>query len=475
MDAFAIFAMLSTCGSDTWRNSFNTHYDAIVLGSGAKESLISALLASQGKRVLLLEKSAQLGHDTGGLDLNQLYESIVGPDASPEQKLGSPDEYSVDLIPKALMASGTGISTLVDCGLWRHMDFRRVHRALIYRLRPDGEPDVHRVLSSAEDILKTRMLPPLDKPRVLQMFGWLEQFREEDPESFNAGRLAKRRLNLYKMSAASFYRFWELQPQTIEMLTRSMAGYTGTIKSLKRLPAIELVQRMQRFKQSYRTFPHMTSPYIYPTRGLGAALSRATSKVVEAHGGVCLSGRPIDQIVFDETGRACGVSCDGEIAHADCIVAGPSYVPERFEQSYQIVRLYAILAHAPHKCKDARSLHLLIPASHCGRKHDIYVLSSGSAHQIAPTGKWLVTVSTRIEGPTEGLRALDIAKREFAAVIPLLRPARKMLAQVVPCYEPEVSDAAIRGLHVVGSSDETTLFDNVAGDAADLVSRIAEA
>ena len=33
---------------------------------------------------------------------------------------------------------------------------------------------------------------------------------------------------------------------------------------------------------------------------------------------------------------------------------------------YQVVRLYALLAHPPHKCKDSKSCQLILPAEACG-------------------------------------------------------------------------------------------------------------
>lgn len=64
------------------------------------------------------------------------------------------------------MASGNQLQLLVASGAWQHMNppgFKRVQRSLMYRKRPDGKPDVHRVLANSEDALKTRMLAPLDK------------------------------------------------------------------------------------------------------------------------------------------------------------------------------------------------------------------------------------------------------------------------------------------------------------------------
>ena len=165
-------------GSDAWRAAFDTRYDAIVLGSGLKESLLSGLLASQGKRVLHLDQD-EPGGESRSVDMQALYEKLVGPDAEADPKLGPAADYRVDLTPKvprafrlplsmplahravglgcqALMASGRELQLLVNGGLWKYMDFRRVQRSLIYRLKPDGKPDIHRILANSEDVLKTR-------------------------------------------------------------------------------------------------------------------------------------------------------------------------------------------------------------------------------------------------------------------------------------------------------------------------------
>ncbi|EOD38667.1 hypothetical protein EMIHUDRAFT_631960, partial [Emiliania huxleyi CCMP1516] len=46
-----------------------------------------------------------------------------------------------------------------------------------------------------------------------------------------------------------------------------------------------------------------------------------------------------------------------------------------------------------------------------------------------------------------------VAKRELAAAIPLLRPTRKIFAEVSPVYAPR-ADAASSGVCVLGSCDE---------------------
>jgi len=399
-------------GSDvgSWRASFEKSYDAVVIGSGPKESLLSSLLASNGKTVLQLEPQSTPGGVAASMDLQTLYERMGAPGAKPEGKLklGASEEYSVDVAPKVLTAGGKELQMLVASGLWQQMDFRRVHLSFLYRTKPDGACDVHRVLVTTEDVVKTRCLPALEKPKVLLMLAWLDKFDESNPTSYVAGKLQKKRLNLVKMSSASFFRYWDFAPDTTLLMACGLGQFSAPLAKLKKLPAIEMVRAMKRYKESFKTFQYMTSPYVYPTAGVGSSFAKAADKVLAANEGTALLGRRIDGILYDAEGRACGVTSDGVSVRAGCVVAGPEHVPEAVEVDYTVVRLYAVLSHAPNKCKDARSCRLLIPGSQVGRKHDIHLVSSGPAHRIAPGDKWVAVLSTRVEGRTEGLTALEV-------------------------------------------------------------------
>lgn len=396
--------------ASSWRSSFDKSYDAIVVGSGPSESLLSSLLAANGKTVLQLEPGRAPGGVAASMDLHQMYARMGAPGAKPEAKLklGASEEYSADIAPKVLMAGGKELQMLVSSGLWQQMDFRRIHRSFIYRTKPGGDWDVHRVLVTSEDVLKTRSIPNLEKPKVALMLTWLERFDESNPTTYTAGQLQKKRLNLAKMSAASFFRYWDLAPDTTLLMACGLGSWSGPLSGLKRLSAMEMVRAMKRYKESFKTFQYMTSPYVYPTTGIGATFAKASARVLAANNGASLIGRPIDSIMYDASGRACGVTSEGVSVTAGCVVAGPQYVPEAAEESYQVVRMYAVLAHAPHKCKDARSCRLLIPGSQVGRKHDIHLICSGSAHRIAPGDKWLAVLSTRVDGPTDGLSSLQV-------------------------------------------------------------------
>ena len=88
------------------------------------------------------------------------------------------------------------------------------------------------------------------------------------------------------------------------------------------------------------------------------------------------------------------------------------------------------------------------------------MMSVGPTHGVAPKGKWVVVASAIVEGDTEGLDAIAVAKRELSAVLPLLKPTRKMFAEVTPYLEPK-ADEQVDNLHVLSSCDESSYLDSV--------------
>lgn len=77
-------------------------YDAIILGTGLTECIISGLLSVQGKRVLHIDRNNYYGAETASLSLANLFDKFRS--SPPGDNLGHPRYWNVDLIPKFIMA-----------------------------------------------------------------------------------------------------------------------------------------------------------------------------------------------------------------------------------------------------------------------------------------------------------------------------------------------------------------------------------
>jgi Rab GDP dissociation inhibitor len=99
-------------------------YDAIVLGTGLKECVISGLLSVKGKRVLQMDRNGYYGGDGASLNLTNLFEKFQAGD--PPSNLGANRDYNVDLIPKFIMACGNLTKMLLHTKVTRYLDFKSI-------------------------------------------------------------------------------------------------------------------------------------------------------------------------------------------------------------------------------------------------------------------------------------------------------------------------------------------------------------
>jgi len=80
------------------------------------------------------------------------------------------------------------------------------------------------------------------------------------------------------------------------------------------------------YHDSLVRYDGLTSPYIYPRYGLGE-LPQGFARLSAVYGGTYMLDKPDATVVFDEAGKACGVSSSGETAQRSFVVGDASYFP----------------------------------------------------------------------------------------------------------------------------------------------------
>ena len=63
---------------DDWRSAFAEEWDAVVMGTGMKECLLSGLLSVAGKKVLHVDRNNYYGGASASLDIHQLFGKFAG-------------------------------------------------------------------------------------------------------------------------------------------------------------------------------------------------------------------------------------------------------------------------------------------------------------------------------------------------------------------------------------------------------------
>jgi Rab GDP dissociation inhibitor len=107
-------------------------YDAIIMGTGLTECIISGLLSTQGKRVLHVDRNNYYGAETASLGLRDLYEKFRGSE-QPPAALGHPRDWNVDLIPKFIMACGKLVKILLHSKVTRYLEFKSVDGSYVFK------------------------------------------------------------------------------------------------------------------------------------------------------------------------------------------------------------------------------------------------------------------------------------------------------------------------------------------------------
>ncbi|KAL6739027.1 hypothetical protein Aduo_012520 [Ancylostoma duodenale] len=147
-------------------------YDAIVLGTGLKECIISGMLSVSGKKVLHIDRNNYYGGESASLTpLEQLYEKFMGPNAKPPPEMGRGRDWNVDLIPKFLMANGSLVKLLIHTGVTRYLEFKSVEGSYVYK---GGK--VYKVPADEMEALATSLMGMFEKRRFKKFLCWVQAF-----------------------------------------------------------------------------------------------------------------------------------------------------------------------------------------------------------------------------------------------------------------------------------------------------------
>jgi len=459
---------------DDWRSAFAEEWDAVVLGTGMKECLLSGLLSVAGKKVLHLDRNSYYGGASASLDIQQLFQKFGVEEKPSEAELGRLRDYSVDLVPKFIMAGGQLVKVLIHTGVANYMEFKPVEGSFVYS-RKVGK--VCKVPATPTDAMKSSLMGMMEKTRMAQFTAWVSKVALDDRKTWTAGALTTTKLPLDTMTGAEFFKYWKLEPATVEFLTHACALYRD--ESYNARPALEVIERMQLYLNSMARFPNMTSPYLYPLYGLGE-LPQAFARLAAVHGGTYMLNRDLDgelvfgpndlQVVFGAEGEATGVQVKDVVANTKIVVGDPSYFPSLCKKTGCVVRAIAFLDQPIPGTQEANSYQVIFPAGTVGRKNDLYLFCCSAGHKVAPPNRYLAFISTTVEEGVEGQTSEQIAKRELAAGLQLLNPLR-IFYEVYDMLVP-ISDGSKDKVFISESFDPTSHFETAIGDVMRMYARI---
>lgn len=127
-------------------------YDAIVLGTGLKECILSGMLSVSGKKVLHIDRNKYYGGESASITpLEELFAKFNRP--APGEKYCRGRDWNVDLIPKFLMANGLLVKLLIHTGVTRYLEFKSVEGSYVYKAGKIAKVPVDQKEALASDLM----------------------------------------------------------------------------------------------------------------------------------------------------------------------------------------------------------------------------------------------------------------------------------------------------------------------------------
>jgi len=419
-------------------------YDAIILGTGLKECILSGVLSVEGKKVLHMDRNGYYGAESASLNLNQLFEKFKK--ATPSDKLGPSRDYNVDLIPKFLMSCGTLVQILVKTDVTRYLEFKAVDGSFVVN---GGK--VYKVPSTGSEAFRSSLVGLLQKKKCQRFLEFVGEYEEDNPKT-------QQGLNLKVNTAKEVFDHFGLNPDTIDFIGHAMALRDND--SYLTQPALKTIERVRLYGESVLRYGN--SPYIYPLFGL-AEMPQGFARLSAIYGGTYMLNKPVEQIVYDSNGKVIGVKSEGEVAKCKFVIGDPSYFPDKVKKVGQVASCICILSQPVPGTNNVESAQIIIPQKEAKRKYDIYISVVSFAHNIAPKGRWIALVSTQVE--------TDKPANELKAGIDLLGKVDEIFYNVRDLYEP-IDDGKKDLVFISKSFDPETHFDKSCEDILDIYKRI---
>lgn len=425
-------------------------YDAIVMGTGLKECVMSGLLSVNGKKVLHLDRNNYYGGDCASLNLTNLYDKFKAGEVP--GYLGANRDYNVDLIPKFIMATGNLTKMLLHSKVTRYLEFKQISGSYVFRKDSKGGK-IHKVPASPEEALASKLMGLFEKRRFRNFLIYVDQYDPEKPETFQ-------KKDLTRMTMRQLYDDMGLSSDTHEFISHAMCLEVDETHMDQ--PALPTVKELKVYMDSMARYG--TSPYIYPLYGLGG-LPEGFSRLCAIHGGTFMLHQEVDEILYDAgTGHANGIRAGNQMARAKFVIGDPSYFPKtKVRATGKVVRCICFLNHSIPNTDNRDSVQIIIPGPQVGRKNDIFVCCLSHNHQVSAQGIYVAIVSTKVER--------NNPEEELLPGMKLLGNILQRFTTVSTTYEP-VDDGKKDQCYCSKSFDASSHFESDVDDMLDLYKRV---
>mmetsp|Transcript_129919 Transcript_129919/g.183244 ORF Transcript_129919/g.183244 Transcript_129919/m.183244 type:complete len:335 (+) Transcript_129919:91-1095(+) len=333
----------------------NEEYDVVVCGTGLTESILSGLLSQDGKKVLHIDRNSYYGDEGASLNLTNLWK-LFRPGVEVPKEYGMNRDWNIDLIPKFIMANGNLVKILLKTRVSRYLEWKAVDGTFVYQMTKgglfsSGGAKIFKVPGNDSEALKSDLMGLLEKNRVKNFFIFCQKFNKDDEKTHMAGKV-----NAMKDNFSAMIKKYDLSVNVVDFIGHAVALYTddGFIER----PAYECIEKVQLYMDSHGRYGD--SPFLYPIYGLGG-IPEGFSRMCAIHGGTFMLNQDIEEVIYDEGGKVCGVRSGSDTAKCKTVICHPSYMlktgnEKKVQSTGKVIRCICILDHTIPNTKDVASL-----------------------------------------------------------------------------------------------------------------------
>ncbi|KAI9501152.1 GDP dissociation inhibitor, partial [Coemansia spiralis] len=267
----------------------NEHFDTLIVGTGATESIIANELSAAGHKVLHIDRNSYYGGPNACFSLSGTAQETL------DGLLANDRAYMVEPVPKLVLCRGNMIDLLVDQGVGDFMRFRGVdHNYLVTR------QGLERVPESKEDIFASTSLTLVEKRKLMRLMTTLGANLEKPEGSFS------------QLLAQQFKLTGKLHDTVLYAIARQ-TGYE--------LSAQEGCDRVYKYVNSIGRYGRMA--YLCAQYGGGSEIAQSFCRLCAVTGGTYILDEKLECIEPNEDGFK--VSLRRGTAQVSRIVMDPGY------------------------------------------------------------------------------------------------------------------------------------------------------
>eukprot|EP00352_Strombidinopsis_acuminata_P009320 CAMPEP_0176374508 /NCGR_PEP_ID=MMETSP0126-20121128/26808_1 /TAXON_ID=141414 ORGANISM="Strombidinopsis acuminatum, Strain SPMC142" /NCGR_SAMPLE_ID=MMETSP0126 /ASSEMBLY_ACC=CAM_ASM_000229 /LENGTH=433 /DNA_ID=CAMNT_0017735115 /DNA_START=42 /DNA_END=1340 /DNA_ORIENTATION=+ len=426
----------------------NEEYDAIVIGTGLKECILSGLLSVKGKKVLHLDRNGYYGGETASLNLTNLWKMFREGEEPPKQ-FGHNRDWNVDIIPKFIIANGLLVKMLLHTKVTKYLEWKCIDASFVMQYQKGGmlssaKTVIHKVPANDSEALKSPLMGLFEKKRLRNLYIYVDKVDENDPKTWDD-------IDLRKQPISDVFKKFKLEDNTIDFMGHAVGLYRDD--SYLSRPAIETIARFKLYTDSVGKYGD--SPFLYPVYGLGG-IPESFSRLCAIHGGTYMLNMPVDEILFED-GKVSGIRCGQDTAKAPLVICDPTYTKDLKKTKVigKVVRAICIMDHPIPNTNNVSSIQIILPQKQLNRNSDIYVTMVSSEHAVCAKGLYIAIVSTTVE--------TNNPEAEIEPALKLLGNILEMFVSISDIHEP-INDAKSENLFITKSYDATSHFESASLD-----------